>query len=175
MSAPSILLARARLCDELARRCRSGRALRTALGEVPDTGSPALDATLAEVRAAVTAGAPLSAAAELFATEPAAAAGWALATSGAADPAAALGGAAAGLYERHALAEEVRALTAGARWSAVVIALLPLAFGAWAAATDPRVLGVLVREPVGRVCLALGIALDGLGAWWMRRLVRGCR
>ncbi|MFM7537726.1 MAG: type II secretion system F family protein [Acidimicrobiales bacterium] len=175
MSAPTRLFAQARLCEELARRCRSGRALRTAIGELPDTGSAPIDATLAEVRAALAAGAPLSVAEALFAAEPGAAAGWALAASGAADPAAALGGAAAGLYERHALAEEVRALTAGARWSAVVIALLPLAFGAWAAATDPRVLGVLAGEPVGQVCLALGVALDALGAWWMRRLVRGCR
>ena len=31
---------------------------------------------------------------------------------------------------------------------------------------------VLVATPVGRVCLALGIGLDALGALWMRRIVR---
>jgi hypothetical protein len=31
---------------------------------------------------------------------------------------------------------------------------------------------VLTATLFGRICLALGLGLEGLGGWWMRRIVR---
>ena len=41
-----------------------------------------------------------------------------------------------------------------------------------AAAVDPASVTTLVTSGPGRVCLALGLGLDVLGALWMRRIVR---
>ena len=46
-----------------------------------------------------------------------------------------------------------------------------MAFLAVFGLTDPGSLGVLVTSPLGWVCLLAGIGLDGIGFWWMRRLV----
>jgi tight adherence protein B len=64
----------------------------------------------------------------------------------------------------------VRAQAAQARLSGLVIALAPLAFGALAAGTDRRTAHFLLHSPFGSGCLAAGLALDGLAAWWMHRI-----
>src|SRR5207249_10999430 len=81
----------------------------------------------------------------------------------------AVDGVAATLRERLAVAGEVRALSAQTRASMVVIAASPLAFCAFATATDPRTSAFLFRTPVGVACLVAGLALDAVGALWMRR------
>jgi len=83
----------------------------------------------------------------------------------------AVDGVAATLRERIEVADEVRALGAQARLSAVVIAVAPIGFGLVAAATDPRTLSFLVSTPVGFACLVAGITLDLLAYAWMRRIV----
>ena len=44
-------------------------------------------------------------------------------------------------------------------------------FLAVVAAADPGSLGFLIGSPFGLVCLSSGLALDLVGAWWMRRIV----
>ncbi len=91
-----------------------------------------------------------------------------------------LGGAAAGplngladsLSARLAICAETRAQSAQARVSAIVVALIPLGFLAFSAAIDPDAIDALVARPLGRICLIVGIGLDGLAALWMRRIVR---
>jgi Flp pilus assembly protein TadB len=63
-------------------------------------------------------------------------------------------------------------LSAQTRLSAVVVGAAPLGYLAFSALVDPRSLGVLVGTGVGRVCLVVGLALEGLAALWMRRIVR---
>jgi tight adherence protein B len=75
------------------------------------------------------------------------------------------------LHERAALAREVRALATQARASAVVMVAAPVAFGMVASGIDPQV-GAFARSPVGLACVTAGLALDGVGAWWMRRVVQ---
>jgi tight adherence protein B len=87
-------------------------------------------------------------------------------------PAAVVDGVADTVRERAEIAAEARALAAQARASAVVVALAPLAFALLAAMTDPRV-GAFFSTPPGAMCLAAGLALDAVGAWWMGRLTRG--
>jgi Flp pilus assembly protein TadB len=83
-----------------------------------------------------------------------------------------LDGVSATLRERTALDHEVRALATQARASAVVIGLAPLAFGVLTMASDTRVTAFVFGSPVGWMCIAVGLFLDGVGAAWMARLVR---
>ena len=94
-----------------------------------------------------------------------------LAASTGGSPARAIDGVAATLRSRLVVADEVRALSSQARASAAVIGLAPLAFGSLAAASDDRTRDFLA-SPSGLVLLAVGLALDALGAWWMSRLCR---
>ena len=100
-----------------------------------------------------------------------AAAALALASTTGGSPARAVDGVAATLRSRLAVSEEIRALSSQARASAVVIALAPLVFGALGGATDARS-GAFLTSPAGATLVALGVGLDGIGAWWMARLCR---
>jgi tight adherence protein B len=100
-----------------------------------------------------------------------AAAALAMAADTGGSPARAVDGVAATLRSRLAVADEVRALASQARASSVVIALAPLAFAAFAGATDDRT-AAFFRSPAGVLTAAAGLVLDALGAWWMSRLCR---
>lgn len=89
--------------------------------------------------------------------------------------AAPLEGLAAALAARESVADEAVALATQARLSAVVIVAAPVAFVALGGVAAPDQLAHLTGSWAGRACLALGVALDGLGAWWMRRIVDGAR
>ena len=105
----------------------------------------------------------------------AAAGALALSTSVGGRAADALDGLAASLRERLAVAAEARALSAQARYSAWVIGVLPLGWLAVTTVADPRALSPLVTTDAGRVCVALGLALELLGAFWIRTILRGGR
>jgi tight adherence protein B len=77
------------------------------------------------------------------------------------------------LRARLAVAAEARALASQARASAVVIVGAPVVFAVVAALADPAVLQFLVGTPAGVACLAGGLALDAVGAAWMRTVTRG--
>jgi tight adherence protein B len=83
-----------------------------------------------------------------------------------------LEGLAASLRNDDAAAGEARALSAQARVSALVVGLAPLAYLAFSTLTDPASARVLLDTGAGRVCLALGLALEAGAALWMRALVR---
>jgi tight adherence protein B len=78
---------------------------------------------------------------------------------------------AATLRERRELRAEVRALATQARASAGVLIVAPLAFAALVSTIEPAVAGFLLASPLGLACLAVGLALDGLGALWMAHIV----
>ena len=80
---------------------------------------------------------------------------------------------AAVLRERDALTDELRSLTAQSRASAILIAVVPVGLLLVLGLADPAGLAVLTATPLGWVCLTAGAALDGLGFWWMQRLVAG--
>ena len=71
-----------------------------------------------------------------------------------------------------AVQAEVRALAAQAQMSAVLVAALPVAFGALAGVLDPQAVAFLLEPGLGLWCLVIGLALDGAGFWWMRRIGR---
>ena len=76
-----------------------------------------------------------------------------------------------GLRAAEAQRRAVDAELAGPRATAVLLAALPLGGIGLAAALGADPLRFLLRTPAGVGCLALGLALDGLGLLWTSRLV----
>lgn len=165
--------------DAVARSLRSGASLLEAVGEAAAAAPEPLRTELAATRDAATAGVPFALALDSWeARQPrtpvslaVAALGLAAEAGGAA--ARSVDGVAATLRANLAVAAEVRALSSQARYSALVIAVAPAAFGLLAAGADERTAAFLLRTPVGLACLVVGIALDALGAWWMHRITTG--
>jgi tight adherence protein B len=75
---------------------------------------------------------------------------------------------------RHRLdaSAEARALSAQSRLSAIVVGAAPVGYLAFSSLVDPRSVTTLVGTGIGRVCLLLGLGLEGLAALWIRRIVR---
>lgn len=166
--------------DAVARSCRAGSSVVGALSALgPDDGpaGPVLSAAARRVERGVALRDALD---DLVAAHPdpsvrlAAAALLVGADTGAA-PARAVDGVAATLRDRAALDREAAGHATQATASAAVLVLAPVAFGAFAVVTDPRVGGFLFSGPAGWACLTVGAALDVIGALWMGRMVRAAR
>ena len=163
--------------ESMARSLRSGSSLRIAIAEAGASAPPPLGEGLADAAAAAARGRPLALAIERWGgTTPgdgvplaAAALGLGAELGGAA--ARSLDGVAGTLRDRNAVRREVRALSTQARASAAVIGCAPVAFLLVVAAADPTAVGFLVGSPIGLLCLACGLGLDAIGAWWMRHIV----
>jgi tight adherence protein B len=164
--------------EDIARAVRSGSSLHHACADAAAAGSDRVRTELADAVARATRGSPLATAFALWSRgHPSpdvrlAGAALSLAASAGGAQARVVDGAAATLRERRAVAGEVRAQSAQARLSALVIGLLPLAFLVWAVVTDGRTAAFLVADPVGWACLMAGVVLEVLGALWMRRILR---
>jgi tight adherence protein B len=164
--------------EAVARALRSGASLRQAIGEAAGSTSGPLGDELARVAVQAGQGRPLvTALDDLAGRRPlpgvrltVAALCLGVETGGA--QARAVDGVAATLRDRQAVAAELKALSAQARISALVIGLAPIGFGVFATATDPRTAEFLLRTPAGLGLLVAGLGLDGLGWLWMRRLGR---
>jgi tight adherence protein B len=163
--------------EAVARSLRGGTSIACALHEAADMLPPGPVA--ADLRAALTRherGAPIVAVVDAWvAADPSssrALAGAALAIGSefGGARARALDGAAAGLRDRADLAREVRALTSQARSSTLVMVVAPVVFAVYAWTTDHRIAVLMLTTPLGWSCLASGILLDGIGAWWMAKL-----
>jgi Flp pilus assembly protein TadB len=53
-----------------------------------------------------------------------------------------------------------------------VVGVAPIGYLAFSALVDPGAVTTLVATGVGRVCLVVGIGLEGLAALWIRRILR---
>src|SRR6266508_605215 len=165
--------------ETMARSLRAGSSLRQVVAEAGVSSGPPVGDDLAEIAAVAARGVPLVDALDRWAQRrpsPAvrlAAAALALAAEAGGTQARAVDGVASTLRERLAVEAEIRALSSQARLSAVVIAIAPLAFGLLTAATDPRPARFLLGSGPGWACLAGGLGLDALAAYWMAHLTRG--
>jgi tight adherence protein B len=74
------------------------------------------------------------------------------------------------LRDRERLAREIRAGTAQARVSAIVVAALPVVFLLLMSAGGREQARLLFGEPVGWLLLGIGGALEGAGLLWIRKL-----
>jgi len=164
--------------DAVARSLRSGASLRQALGEASRRSPEPLASELRSIRARIEGGQRLeSALDEWVHRRPTPSIRLAVA---ALILAAELGGSGAravdrlsrSLRERGAVQRELRALSAQAKLSALVIIVAPLAFAALGATVDGRTARFLLSTPAGLACVASALALDAGAAWWMARIVR---
>jgi len=83
----------------------------------------------------------------------------------------ALDRAAASIRTRSELSAEVAALTAQSRASAILVGAAPVGFGLLLTVAEPSAISFLFGSVSGLACLVIGLGLDALGFWWMRRLV----
>ena len=79
---------------------------------------------------------------------------------------------AATMQQRLRLRREVRTLTAEGRASAWILAVLPVALGAFILAVNRPYILELVHSLPGRVMLIGGLLLEIVGFWWMNRIVK---
>lgn len=75
--------------------------------------------------------------------------------------------------EREAILGEQRAQASQARSSALVMTIAPLVFCAQMVLRDPAASRLLLRTPVGWLLVGVGIGLDVVAWWWIRRLTAG--
>jgi tight adherence protein B len=164
--------------ERLATALRSGASLPQALREVGEALDPPLGSEMATLARAAERGRPLRDVLDEWSAthdDPGtrlAATALVLATVVGSTPARAIDGVAATVRERLDLAAERRALAVQARTSALVLSVAPVGFAALLVVGDTAAAGFLLGTPAGWACLALGLALDVAGAWWMTRLSR---
>jgi len=162
--------------EQIAAALRAGNTIPEALARVADDDGP-VAADLRRVRARTALGLGLGDALGAWANERALSD--VRAVSGALAVAAAMGGRAAGaldglaasLRDRLGAAAEAEALSAQARLSALVVGAAPLGYLVFSAVVDPASASLLLGTEIGRVCLVVGLALEAVGALWMRRIV----
>ncbi len=77
------------------------------------------------------------------------------------------------LREQNAIQQELASSSAQARMSAIVIVALPVAFLFLTTAVGADGQNLLWGSPFGLVCLGAGVALNLVGGFWMRRILRG--
>jgi len=163
--------------EAVARSLRSGASLRQAVTEAASCGG-AVGAELAAVAGEFDQGIGLVDALERWqARRPTpgvrlAVAALSLGAETGGAQARAVDGVATTIRDRLAIAAEVRAHAAQVRASVLVISLAPIAFCAFASATDPRTSTFLFRTPLGWAFVAAGLSLDAMSAVWMRHLAR---
>ena len=162
--------------DQVAAALRGGATVSDALGSVTMAG--ALGQDLGRVSSRVALGVGLGEALAVWPLEHsrpevrAAAGALAVAATLGGRSADALSGLAQSLRERNGARAEAHALSAQGRFSALVVGGAPLGYLAFSAITDPGSVGLLTDTSIGRICLVVGLTLEGLGALWMRRIVR---
>lgn len=74
------------------------------------------------------------------------------------------------IRERLRILGDIRALTAQARISGVILAVLPLALAAFILVSAPEYMASLVKEPAGRHLIAAAACLQIIGFFVMRRI-----
>lgn len=164
--------------DAIAVELRGGAAVSSATIAVAKHGAADVAELLAEPVVAVEAGVPfVTALAEWGGAEGSEAravvgGGLAVAAASGGRAAGALEHLAAGVRERVALEDEIRALSTQARVSAWVVGAAPVAYLAFSATVDPSTVGRLLANPIARLAVAAGLLLDGLAVVWMRAIVR---
>jgi tight adherence protein B len=78
---------------------------------------------------------------------------------------------AATIRDRVAAAREVRALTAQARLSGLILGLLPVGFFAFLWLTSRRDIEGALGTPVGIGSVLLGLVMEGVAFLWIRHLL----
>jgi tight adherence protein B len=75
------------------------------------------------------------------------------------------------IRDRVAAAREVRALTAQARLSGLILGLLPVGFFAFLWVTSRRDMQAALATPAGVIAVILGLAMEGAAFVWIKKLL----
>ncbi len=162
--------------DALARGARSGASLNSALGEAAAAVRGAVALDVQRVASSIDRGQQLAPALHQWVNRrprPSvrlAVGALVLAAESGGPPARVIEEVAGALRTQLQVEGEARSLAAQARLSALVVGLAPIAFIGLTSVTDARSAHMLFGTPVGVSCLAVGLALDALGAVWMHRI-----
>jgi tight adherence protein B len=166
------------LCSALAGELRTGRQPAAAL-LVAARDSDGLGRAVAAVLAAARFGGDVPDALRTAAREPGAdglsglAACWSVAVDSGAGLAAGVERLEEALRSERDQREDLRAQMAGARSTAVLLAVLPVLGILLGTALGADPLYVLLHTPAGLACLLAGGLLEAAGVWWAMRIVRG--
>lgn len=162
--------------DALARSIRSGASLSQAVREAATAVPGPVGADLSRVSSSVGRGVTLEAALRDWVARndrPAvrlAVGALGLASQTGGPPARVVEDVATALRGRQHLEREAVALAAQAKLSAVVVGVAPIGFALLACVVDRRNAHLLFGTPIGIGCVTVGLALDAVGALWMRRI-----
>jgi tight adherence protein B len=76
------------------------------------------------------------------------------------------------IRDRSQVQRQVRALSAEGRMSAVILIGLPFGLAGMIAVVSPDYLADLTGTTLGRIMMGVALVLIGIGAVWIRRIVR---
>ena len=76
------------------------------------------------------------------------------------------------IRERDAAARELRALTAETRYSAMVLAIVPIGLSLYILSQNPDYYVEMWNQPTGRTLLLLSVALQACGVMMIWRMLR---
>ncbi|HVL90487.1 MAG TPA: type II secretion system F family protein [Actinomycetota bacterium] len=79
---------------------------------------------------------------------------------------------AATLRDREAVRRQVKVLSAEGRLSAYILIGLPFGIAGYVAMVNPEFLESLTGERVGQIMIAASLVLMGIGAAWMRKIIK---
>lgn len=169
------------LLEQVARELRAGGTVATAVGRTAGGGG-VVGAEMARVAGRLPLGLSLDEALAAWGAEAqqepdgepvaATAAALGVATRVGGRAADALDGLAGALRDRFDVAAEARAQAVQGRWSAAVVAGLPVVSLAGSVASGGNAPDVLLGTRAGRLALVTGLGLDALAVWWMHRITR---
>jgi tight adherence protein B len=76
------------------------------------------------------------------------------------------------LREREMVRRQIKVLSAEGRLSAIILIALPFVLAGYISIVNPGYINRLFQETVGRIMIAVGLVLMGIGIVWMRKIIR---
>jgi tight adherence protein B len=79
---------------------------------------------------------------------------------------------AATLREREMVRRQIKVLSAEGRLSAIILVALPFFLAGYISIVNPGYLKIMFDETIGKIMIAGGVVLMGLGILWMRKIIK---
>jgi tight adherence protein B len=76
------------------------------------------------------------------------------------------------LREREMVRRQIKVLSAEGRLSAIILVALPFFLAGYISVVNPGYLKVMTQETIGKIMIAGGIGLMGIGILWMRKIIK---
>jgi tight adherence protein B len=76
------------------------------------------------------------------------------------------------LREREMVRRQIKVLSAEGRLSAIILVALPFLLAGYISVVNPGYLKVMTQETIGKIMIAGGCVLMGIGILWMRKIIK---